>query len=95
MADRISTRRGLANTFFLTLNSGVFTVIGAGWDGDTPLKEHYWGTAVTVPLGRVVQGLHGPTGSPSTFERPTGSRIYAMGPLSGIRGAVEAEHGGE
>src|SRR5437868_116209 len=28
MADRISSRRGLTNTFFLTLNTAVFTVIG-------------------------------------------------------------------
>jgi hypothetical protein len=28
MADRISGRRALANTFFLTLNTAVFTVIG-------------------------------------------------------------------
>src|SRR4051794_16616642 len=28
MADRVSQRRGLTNTFFLTLNSAVFTVIG-------------------------------------------------------------------
>lgn len=28
MADRVSARRGLANTFFLTLNTAVFTVIG-------------------------------------------------------------------
>lgn len=28
MADRISNRRGLTNTFFLTLNTAVFTVIG-------------------------------------------------------------------
>jgi hypothetical protein len=31
MADRISARRGLANTFFLTLNTAVFTVIGVFW----------------------------------------------------------------
>jgi len=31
MADRISARRGLANTFFLTLNSAIFTVIGVFW----------------------------------------------------------------
>jgi hypothetical protein len=31
MADRISARRGLTNTFFLTLNSAVFTVIGLFW----------------------------------------------------------------
>jgi hypothetical protein len=28
MADRVSQRRALANTFFLTLNTGIFTVIG-------------------------------------------------------------------
>src|SRR3954447_24563600 len=28
MADRISNRRGLTNTFFLTLNTAIFTIIG-------------------------------------------------------------------
>ncbi len=28
MADRISARRSLTNTFFLTLNTAVFTLIG-------------------------------------------------------------------
>jgi hypothetical protein len=31
MADRISARRGLTNTFFLTLNTLIFTTIGAFW----------------------------------------------------------------
>jgi len=31
MADRISARRGQTNTFFLTLNTAVFTLIGAAW----------------------------------------------------------------
>ncbi len=31
MADRVSQRRGLTNTFFLTLNSAIFTVIGVFW----------------------------------------------------------------
>ena len=31
MADRISARRALTNTFFLTLNSAVFTTIGVFW----------------------------------------------------------------
>jgi hypothetical protein len=31
MADRISARRALANTFFLTLNTAIFTVIGVFW----------------------------------------------------------------
>jgi len=31
MADRISARRALMNTFFLTLNTGIFTLIGVFW----------------------------------------------------------------
>ena len=31
MADRISARRGLANTFFLTLNTAIFTLVGVFW----------------------------------------------------------------
>lgn len=36
MADRIRARRGLTNTFFLTLNSAVFTVIGIFWKDRAP-----------------------------------------------------------
>jgi hypothetical protein len=36
MADRISARRGLTNTFFLTLNSAIFTVIGVFWKDRPP-----------------------------------------------------------
>jgi hypothetical protein len=31
MADRISARRALANTFFLSINTAVFTLIGVIW----------------------------------------------------------------
>lgn len=31
MADRVSNRRGLTNTFFLTLNTAVFTAFGVFW----------------------------------------------------------------
>jgi hypothetical protein len=31
MADRVSARRGLTNTFFLTLNTGVLTLLGVFW----------------------------------------------------------------
>ena len=31
MADRVSNRRGLANTFFLGLNTAILTVIGVFW----------------------------------------------------------------
>ncbi|MFG3510309.1 hypothetical protein ACGF5F_32970 [Streptomyces sp. NPDC047821] len=33
MADRVSARRSLTNTFFLTLNTAVFAVIGTFWRG--------------------------------------------------------------
>jgi hypothetical protein len=32
MADRVSARRALANTFFLTLNTAVLTAIGVFWN---------------------------------------------------------------
>jgi hypothetical protein len=41
MADRISQRRGLTNTFFLTLNTLIFTVIGAFWK-DRPNAQVWW-----------------------------------------------------
>jgi hypothetical protein len=41
MADRISQRRGLTNTFFLTLNTAIFTVIGVFWK-DRPDAEVWW-----------------------------------------------------
>jgi hypothetical protein len=31
MADRVSQRRGTTNTFFLTLNTAIFTAIGVFW----------------------------------------------------------------
>jgi hypothetical protein len=31
MADRVSARRGLTNTFFLTLNTLIFTAVGVFW----------------------------------------------------------------
>jgi hypothetical protein len=31
MADRISARRGVANTFFLTLNTAIFSLMGVFW----------------------------------------------------------------
>jgi len=53
MADRISSRRGLTNTFFLTLNSAVFTLVGVFWK-DQPAHISTWalGLALTVALGQ-------------------------------------------
>jgi len=41
MADRISQRRGLTNTFFLTLNTAIFTVVGVFWK-DKPSTDPWW-----------------------------------------------------
>jgi hypothetical protein len=40
-ADRISQRRGLTNTFFLTLNTAIFTVVGVFWK-DRPTAQAWW-----------------------------------------------------
>jgi len=41
MADRISQRRGLTNTFFLTLNSVIFTAVGLLWQYK-PQGQVWW-----------------------------------------------------
>lgn len=46
MADRISARRAAANTFFLTLNTAVFTVFGTFWAAK-PESAPWW---LTLPL---------------------------------------------
>jgi hypothetical protein len=40
MADRVSARRGLTNTFFLTLNTAIFTVVGIA--AQHSLAGHRW-----------------------------------------------------
>jgi hypothetical protein len=52
MADRISARRGLANTFFLTLNSAIFTLFGVLWKDKPPKLD----AAVVVLLAVVAVG---------------------------------------
>src|ERR1019366_3230044 len=39
MADRISARRNLTNTFFLTLNTAIFAAIGALWKDQTKIAS--------------------------------------------------------
>ncbi len=41
MTDRISQRRALANTFFLSLNTGVFALIATLWD-KPPTGREAW-----------------------------------------------------
>lgn len=53
MADRISARRGLTNTFFLTLNTAVFTVIGVFWKDKPPEPSvAVLGVLLTVALAQ-------------------------------------------
>lgn len=49
MADRVSSRRALANTFFITLNSAIFTVIGVLWR-DQPAISRWWVIFPTIVL---------------------------------------------
>ncbi len=46
MADRVSQRRALANTFFLSLNTAIFTLLGVVWRG-SPAGEPWW---MLIPL---------------------------------------------
>jgi hypothetical protein len=41
MADRISQRRGLANAFFLTLNTAIFALVGVFWK-NRPDADAWW-----------------------------------------------------
>ncbi|WP_433526833.1 RipA family octameric membrane protein [Nocardia pseudovaccinii] len=50
MADRVSARRGLTNTFFLTLNSGIFTLAAAF--GKSPSQDKVWWLA--IPLAAIL-----------------------------------------
>lgn len=42
MADRVSGRRALANTFFITLNSGLLVLLGAGVRNQSIETDPLW-----------------------------------------------------
>jgi hypothetical protein len=46
MADRVSQRRALANTFFLSLNTAIFTLLGVVWPTG-PDGQPWW---LLIPL---------------------------------------------
>jgi hypothetical protein len=54
MADRISARRGLANTFFLALNTTVFTVVGVFWKDRPQTSAWFLLFPLVVLLGQCV-----------------------------------------
>lgn len=47
MADRISSRRNLANVFFLTLNTSVLSAIGLSFNKLDTMVAYYW---LTLPF---------------------------------------------
>jgi hypothetical protein len=51
MADRVSNRRGITNTFFLTLNTGIFSVIGALWSGRSTISTWFLLLFLIVLIG--------------------------------------------
>ena len=52
MTDRISNRRGLANTFFLTLNSAILTLVAVFWrDQPDSLSPWFMLPALALTLG--------------------------------------------
>ena len=51
MADRISNRRGLTNTFFLTLNTAIFTLIGVGGKERPDVSQWVLVLPLVVALG--------------------------------------------
>jgi hypothetical protein len=54
MADRISARRGLANTFFLTLNTLVFTLFGVFWEKRPGLSPWLLALPLAAAVGQCV-----------------------------------------
>lgn len=50
MADRVSARRALTNTFFLTLNTSIFTVFGVVWSAQ-PAVTTWW---LAIPLAAML-----------------------------------------
>jgi hypothetical protein len=52
MADRVSSRRGLTNTFFLTLNTAIFTAIGLFWKDRPSVSPWVLALPLVIALGQ-------------------------------------------
>ncbi|MFD4182834.1 hypothetical protein [Rhodococcus sp. NPDC058514] len=52
MADRVSARRGLANSFFLTLNTGIFTLVAAFAEAPPQDKAGWLAIPLVAILGQ-------------------------------------------
>ena len=58
MADRISQRRGLTNTFFLTLNTAIFTAIGLFWEHKPGGSVWWLSFPMAMLLGECFAGFY-------------------------------------
>jgi hypothetical protein len=47
MADRVTSRRNAANAFFLTLNTAIFSAVGAFWQRHPTVTPGWW---AAIPL---------------------------------------------
>lgn len=52
MADRVSPRRALANTFFLSLNTGIFALVALVWRQPPDGREAWLAVPVAALLGQ-------------------------------------------
>ena len=87
MADRISARRGLTNTLFLTLNTAIFAAIGALWKGRRPAAGGGGGRE-GAPRDRPARGVHG-----GRRADRRGQRDNLRGPASGRNAGVPGAGG--
>ncbi|MCP2279557.1 RipA family octameric membrane protein [Nocardia amikacinitolerans] len=58
MADRVSARRGLTNSFFLTLNTSIFTVVAAFGNAPPDGKEGWLAIPLAAILGQCCTWLY-------------------------------------
>jgi hypothetical protein len=54
MADRVSARRGSANSFFLSLQAGLATVVTFSTSGTTKVLDDQWSAALLALVGLVI-----------------------------------------
>jgi hypothetical protein len=64
------------------------------WNGDTPLREHYFSAPAARYSARHVPGIHGATGSPRTYRLEQGSPVYALATGDLVAARFPPETGG-
>jgi hypothetical protein len=56
MADRVSSRRGTANSFFLAVQSGLTAVAAIGTGKSPELLDDFWAVSLLVGVGLMISG---------------------------------------